>query len=522
MSFSHAWASRSMRTSLDALPSTPRFFLDYVQNWEKVDRFFCHHHSLEAVSRFARQRAEMTLPHRGELAAALGRQQARWGGSASAAEKLASGAVAVVTGQQAGLFTGPLYAVLKALTAVKLARFLEDRGIAALPVFWIASDDHDHQEIEWAALLDRDSVVRRVRAQVADGTRTPAGWLRFGDDIERTLAACFECLPESEFAAEVRSEVSAAYAPGVSPVDAFGSMMTRLFSGTPLVLVDPLDPSMRELCGEVLATAAERVEDVRAGVLERTRTIREAGYPEQVHVDESFTGLFAINGTSRDGLDSLDRSVSSSSLSPNVLLRPVVQDALLPTASYVGGPAEIAYLAQAGAIYDVLNVPMPPVFPRISATLVEPPVARILKKYDLGVEDVFSGENVLRSRMVSQTHDAEIFDEVRGEIEAQAERLRPVLGEVDQTLNGALDNSIQKIRHQVNTLQSRFVNAEARRNEVLDRQLATLTNRLFPEKKLQERVVNVTSFLVRYGWNLASLMDSALQLDGTTHQIVEL
>ena len=209
-------------------------------------------------------------------------------------------------------------------------------------------------------------------------------------------------------------------------------------------------------------------------------------------------------------------------LSPNVLLRPLVQDSLFPTAAYVGGPAEIAYLAQAGSVYECIGKPMPPIFPRITATLVEPPVARVMRKYALGIEDVFQGMDRLRKGAVAGGSGTEAFNDVRQRMSDEMARLRPVLEGVDPTLGGALDNALQKIIHQVDTLHSRFVKGESRRDEVLERHLKTLINRLYPEHKLQERVVNVTSFLGRYGLNFVPMLDRALELDGAVHQVIEL
>ena len=510
-----------MHISFDALPSAADVFLDYTHNWQKVSRFYSRPHTLAAIAEFARDLPSPGADHLERLCSALEGRQRGWGGENLGARKLASGAVAVVAGQQPGLFTGPLYSIFKALTAVKIARELEGMDIPAVPVFWIAAEDHDHEEIEWAAILDRDSSLHRIRTDLSDGDRTPVGWLKFGDDVAEAVAACFDILPPSEFHEDVHSVVESAYRPGSSPVDAFARMMVRLFSGTGLVLADPLDSSLRELAEPVLRSAAASNDDIRRAVIGRSGEISEAGYKPQVRVDSNFTGLFTYNGRSRDPVRP-DDAVGGSDLSPNVLMRPVVQDSIFSTAAYVGGPAEIAYFAQAAPIYACLGKTMPPVFPRITATLIEPPVARVMKKYGLGVDDLFAGRDQLRKRAVGSIHDARVFEEVRENVSAEIERLRPALTGIDPTLAGALDNSRQKMMHQVESLQTRFVNAETRRNEVLDRHLNTFTNRLFPEKRLQERVVNVTSFLVRYGLGLVSLLDERMELGISSHQIVEL
>lgn len=512
-----------MQIPFEALPPVPRLFLDYIRTHPKVAGFYPYPPTLETVESFARERAGLESVERIRLVSVLEAQQRRWGGPVSPVEKLQSGAVAVVTGQQAGLFTGPMLSILKGLTAVKLARELEKRGVPAVPIFWVAADDHDREEIEWAGVLNQESRFQRIRSTPEDGNGAPAAWMKYSEGIVAALEECFSSLPASDVLADVRAILADAYRPNVSPVDAFARTMLRLFEGLEMILVDPMDPPLRDLAGGLMENARNRTVDMRKAVLERTRAIREAGYVEQVRVDDTFTGLFMLSDGIRRPVNpaSVD-GTSPSELSPNVLLRPVVQDYLLPTAAYVGGPAEVAYFAQAGALYDALDRSMPPLYPRITATFLEPPVVRILNKYGLGFEDVLAGADRLRERAVGSASDTSIFREVEDGIRREAERLRPLLERTDRTLGGALDNSVQKLGKQIEILHSRFVAAEARRSELMERQLSLLTARLFPERKLQERAVNVTTFLARYGTPLIDLMDQRLELDGSVHQVVAL
>ena len=510
-----------MRVPLEALPSMSKLFLDYIQGSDSACQFYPHRPSLDAVEEFARGCPLIDDAHRNRLADALESQHERWDVDTTSIKKLRSGAVAVVTGQQAGLFTGPMYSILKALTAVKIARELDERGVAAVPVFWIAAEDHDHEEIEWAGILSQDSTLEKVTSPLPNPDRAPVGWLRFGSSLPDAIEECFRLLPPSEFAAQVRTFIEGAYSPEVSPVDAFARMMGGLFEGSGLILADPLSPPLRSIEKDVIAGVARRAEDVRSAVAARTQMIIRAGYSEQVRVGRNFTGFFAYREGSRVSLEP-EKDLAGLDLSPNVLLRPVVQDSMFPTVAFVGGPAEVAYMAQASSAYECLGKPVPPVFPRITATLVEPPVARVMKKYDLGIEDVFEGMDQLRTRAVGLTPGVEVFDDVRRRVSDQTQRLRPVMEDVDPTLGGALDNAVQKIMHQVDTLRSRFIKGESRRNEVLERHLNTLSTRLFPERKLQERVVNVTPFLTRYGLNLIPMMDRKLQLDPSVHQVIQL
>jgi uncharacterized protein YllA (UPF0747 family) len=412
-----------------------------------------------------------------------------------------------------------VYTILKALTVIKLARALDAMGVPAAPVFWVAAEDHDHQEIESASIINKDSELTELRVDLSNPESMPVGWLALREDTTASVAQCFASLPDSEFKPEVRTLVESAYRPGVSPAAAFLRMLERLFEGTGLVLADPLSAELRRLAEPTLAQAVGRNPALRSAVISRSRALAESGYHEQVKVGDDFTGLFAYVGKTRRPLRP-DEVHLDAPLSANVLLRPAVQDAIFPTAAYVGGPAEIAYFAQAAAVYDVLERPVPPVFPRISATVLEPRVERVLQKYGFEFQDMFRGRDFVRRKAVAAVHGVELFDLVRDRVIGELESLRPALDVVDATLAGALDNSKQKVLHQVESLRTKFVNAEARRNETLERHLDLLMTALFPDKKLQERVVNVTTFLTRYGLRFIQLLEAELDLDGREHQVV--
>jgi len=503
------------------LPPSSALFSDYLDSWANVRSFYSQEYSLDSVAAFARQRPHPDKSHMDRLCTVLAAQQKHFGSNQQGVENLAAGAAAVITGQQPGLFTGPLYSILKALTAIKLARSLEQSGVRAAPVFWIAAEDHDHAEIETTWVLNRDSRLCRARVDLSDDVPSPVGWVHFRDDIRRVIADCMSCLPQSDFSQEVGDILEASYQTGKSPVEGFGSMMAKLFAGTPLIFVDPLHPELKKLTLPIMNEAVRHNSKIRAAAIERGKSLRDAGYHEQVKVDENYTGLFAFRGRARQALRPNEVS-SDLSLSPNVLLRPVVQDTLFPTAAYIGGPAEVAYFAQAAVVYKALNCPMPPIFPRISATILEPRIERLLKKYGIGFPDVFQGREALKTKCVSAVYDVELFSRARGRIEEEMQSLRGILGSMDPTLLGALDTSMRKTVHQVESLRTRYINAASVRDEMLSRHLDGIGNSLFPDSKFQERMLNVTSFLSRYGTGLIRSLDESLSLDSTQHQLVEI
>jgi uncharacterized protein YllA (UPF0747 family) len=217
--------------------------------------------------------------------------------------------------------------LLKAISAIQLACRLEDAGIPAAPVFWVAAEDHDHEEIESAWFLNRDSGLSRVQVDLSNSEPTPAGWAKYRDDIRDAVDACFAESPHSEFAAGAKDILESCYQPGVSPVDAFAKMMARLFSGTALTFVNPLHPELRKLAQPVIDHAIRNNTELRSAVIERSRALSKAGYHEQVKVDDNFTGFFAYRGQARLALKP-DEVIPGIAWSPNVLLRPVMQDTL--------------------------------------------------------------------------------------------------------------------------------------------------------------------------------------------------
>jgi uncharacterized protein YllA (UPF0747 family) len=299
-------------------------------------------------------------------------------------------------------------------------------------------------------------------------------------------------------------------------------MMARLFAASGLILADPLDPRVKDIASPVLTEVAAQSERIRRAVIERSRAISAAGYHEQVKVDQNFTGLFAFRGKSRQSVKPDQLASIDGMLSPNVLVRPAVQDTIFPTAAFVAGPSEIAYLAQAAVVYQNLGKELPPVFPRISATLLEPRIAKWLNKYHLQFTDVFDGKEFMKRRAVENTQSTEVFEGAKQDLAQLLESLRPSLNAVDPTLLGALDNAKAKMIYQLEGLETKYINAEARRNELLEKHLEAISNSLFPEKKLQERQLNVTSFLARYGTTLLRRLEHSLPLDPTQHHVCEI
>jgi bacillithiol biosynthesis cysteine-adding enzyme BshC len=532
----------------DQIPHTAKLFTDFLYHFERVARFYPDY-GRNAAPLAARAGQIAALPYEREgLADALTRINRRAESSDLTFENInllrRSGSVAVVTGQQAGLFTGPLYTIFKALTTIKLARCLNDQGVKAVPVFWVASEDHDFEEVNHCKVVDTDGHIKQIRYESCGHSQDlPVGQVELCEGIDQKITEMLGSLPHSEFSDDIKTALRGTYRTKALFAEAFSSLMARIFKDYGVVLLDPLDEGLKRIAAPIYASALEKSSEIAQALTRRSAELIEAGYHAQVHVSEDMVPLFIMDEgrrvalTSRDNrfyVKGSDRSFSrqelvemadkcSTCFSPNVTLRPVVQDFLLPTAAYIGGPAEIAYFAQVRAVYEILGRPLPCVLPRASMTIVEGRHQKTMKKYSLGLADFFDGLHNAISKVVEKSLDREtasIFAETESGLTTQLDRLEQALRRTDATLVASVKLAREKILHQVEHLRTRFVHSSARRDEAAYRQVERACTTLFPEKNMQERELNIYYFLARYGPKLIDQLYEATEIGFSNHKLV--
>ncbi len=516
-----------------------RLFLDFLAHFDRVQPFFHHPPTVDGVEASARS---LSFPpqRRKELVRALTAQNASADASvARSLEKLAQDdSVAVVSGQQTGFLGGPAYSVYKALTALRWARELETRGVSAVPVFWMATEDHDLEEVSSAWIHDRQGAPQRLEASVAGPAGGPAGPTPLD-------AAALEALEDGVFGqdwAEDAVELArSAYGQPSTFGAAFKALFQKIFEGRGLVLLDPLDPALRSIAAPAFRKALERCDEIHDALTARGAELERAGYSQQVKIPEHGTLLFTIrNGRRRplvrDGehfvLDGEHLTLEQvlaivdqtpETFSPNALLRPSVQDVMLPTAAYVGGPAEVAYMAQAEAVFERVAGRMPAILPRASFTLIDSRCARLLSKYGLRVQDCWTHYAALEERiarsLVPRNQETQ-FARSRGDVEAALERLEESLREFDPTLAEALDRSRRKIRYQLDNLQGKTAREALRRADRAAENARELQNWIYPHKSPQERVLSIFPFWARFGPGLLDTLDRAIHPECSDHQAI--
>jgi bacillithiol biosynthesis cysteine-adding enzyme BshC len=539
--------------SFERIPNQSRLFLDYLRDPLALKPFYpsairFHH---ELPQRIPEVLAAYTVD-RSEVCDTLLRMNTSWGAGEETLKNIErlrnSDCIAVVSGQQAGLFTGPLYTINKAISAIKLAGCLTQRKTKAVPVFWIAAEDHDFIEVAKAEFIARDCRLAKVETSTElHREGQPVGTVVLNSSIEQVRNQLLESLPNSEFIPEVETLLRQSWRPDHTFTEAFACMITRLLGRYGLILLDPLDPKLKKLAAPLYSEAARRAPEIASAVAARSRALEEAGYHAQVLVTEKSFPLFLhdVTGTrhaltrtesgqyrTKDGQENYSpEQLARSALehpeqfSPNVLLRAVVQDYLLPTIAYLGGSAEIAYFAQTAEVYRLLGRPVTPILPRSSLTLVEAHTGRTLERYGLSLLDLFAGLETVLARVVEEhlgADTARTFTEAEENVNNELDRLRAKLKAVDPTLADALETGRRKINYQLEGLRTRFHRAQMSRNEATQRQLQGALDQLYPEKALQERHINVTSLLARHGSYVIEWIYNAVNLGSTEHQIVYL
>jgi bacillithiol synthase len=533
------------------IPHTTRLFTDFLAYSSSVQPFYPHSPHFSEWSKAEGSALQYDPSRRERVSTILERQNKAWDASPQTLanlSRLRAGAAAIVTGQQVGLFGGPMFAIYKALTAVKLAEEATAAGIDAVPVFWLATYDHDLAEVNHVSIPGSDGLLRTLATSSHGVPGAPVSNVCLGEEILPVVEEAVSLLGDSEASQFLRES----YRLGETLGTAFARFYTRLFSQWGVILLDASDAELHRVAAPIYRAAIEGVEDLDAALLARGDALERAGYYQQVKVTPSSVLLFALRDGARTAIhrregaskgaefaiggepgaekissaELLDRIASApENFSPNVLLRPVVQDYLLPTLAYTGGAAEAAYFAQVGAVYEKILGRVTPIVPRFSATVVEPKVQRWLGQYGITVRDTFDGPEALRQTLASRSLPAGLqaaFERANQSVEESFSSLQEALAKLDPTLVEASQTGASKVKYQLDRLRERAMAAELRRSEVVSRHAVALSQALYPENALQERGVVGIYFVARHGTELLRSIYDTMRTDCHDHRILEL
>jgi len=550
------------------LPHQPKLFLRFLDDFSSVSKFYAHPPTLEAVKGIAGS-VEYPIERRLEVAAALRDINHKLrppttdetDATERNLERFENGAVAVVSGQQVGLFGGPAYAFYKALSAIRIAEELSEAGIPAVPVFWMATEDHDLDEVRHVSWFHGGKLTR-FELPIEGTPGRPVGRVKLGAAVEPLARQAAELLAGtgSETVAKFLLE---SYGSEETYGSAFGKLFARVFAEQGLILLDPLDARLHRVAAPVYRKVLADRDVLNSKLLERGKDLESAGFDPQVKVTAESTLLFQMNGGARQpiGYGAVTDGTAGSggkpeagtrsseafklgdaswtrdealrlaetapeTLSPNALLRPVVQDYLLPTVAFAVGSAEISYLAQSEVVYRHIFGRMPVLLPRADFTILDAKADKLLQKYQLCIENVWAGPQELRKQMEAVSLPKQLakdFDKRKALIETTLIELGADIQKLDATLAGAVATTREKMSFQLDKLREKTGRALDERAGKIAEHVDFLENLLYPGKVLQSRELSFLPFLAQWGpEGLKELKELASSDNLKEHQIARM
>ena len=530
---------------MNIVPGTSRLFLDYCAGDGSARAFYA------ALPPDSAQAARPPVPaHWPELVGLLKEQNSAPSQPAAAAlAALSQGAGTVVTGQQVGLFGGPLFTPFKAATAVARARQATAAGHPHAAIFWLATEDHDFAEIDHVSFPAGRELRNLVYspAGVTAESALPAGGIVLDDSITLLVNQARELLGESD-ATEALAE---AYRPGQTISQAFRSFYAKVFAAQGLLTLDAGGREFHRMGSPVLRAALERADELHAALMVRNGALETAGYHAQVAVTPQSSLLFLMDDRTGARL-ALKRTAPGAAepeglwhaggqkfstadlvgildaeperISPSALLRPVFQDFLLSTSVQIAGPAEVAYLAQSAVLFDRILGKPTPILPRFTATLVEPSIGELLRKHELPVERVFEETPASLAQLLAArampVEGKQKLARAGTALEAELTTLLEWMSAMDEGLGKSAETAAGKIRYQMSRLRTLAANFELQRQSTLGRHAESICQALYPEGGLQERLHGAAYYFARYGFELAEELSAQAAANCPGHTVM--
>jgi bacillithiol biosynthesis cysteine-adding enzyme BshC len=451
--------------------------------------------------------------------------------------------LAIVTGQQSHLYGGPLYSIYKILSAIDLAKRLEQHlERPVVPVFWMGDEDHDYEEVSEVVIPKRDE-LQRFRLDKEENGDHRVSELRFGSDLTALREEIRETLIETDFSDKLWELLDQAFQPENDFRYAVGHVMGTLFSKHGLILAGSNHDGIKQALREPLSNAIRNYADLRTALETQSEKLAEQ-YHQQVTIYDS--NLFYIDDDGRrlkiaheddswiagdrqwDSVDGLVSTIEEQPerFSPNVFIRPILQDHLLPTVAYVGGPGEISYYAQMRKLYEAFDMEMPVIWPRMSGTLIDSAIERVIPKLPFEIEEYQQRIEDLESAFVEQaeTMDIEaVFGSWKDKAGEVSEPFVDQVSEVDPTLRGAAEKAVQSLSNELDRLKGKVYRATKQQEKTQINRIHKVKNELFPEQNLQERTISFVYYMNKHGLDLwDDLLETMQDVDYDQHQWIYL
>ena len=534
------------------LPDYQNLFLDYLYEFDNVSKFYPKNfREIENYNRTLEDLKNYIRPHREEVSDIIRKQYSDYKISKQTDSNIESlkseNTFAVVTGQQVAIFGGPLYTFYKIITTIKLCSQLKEKydEYNFVPIFWMEGDDHDFEEIKSINIFDKTNSIKKIIYD--DGLdeeieRGSVGSLKFNENIKSTINELEDSLRDTEYKNDLLNLIKKCYSEGTKFKEAFKKLLHSFFDEYGLIIFDPQDKEVKEILLPIFKKEIESFSDHTNEIVLKSAELDDI-YHAQVKVKP--VNLFYSDEKGRYLIEPVDEEFrfkgkrkrigkiellnllhyDPSSFSPNVLLRPICQDYILPTAVYVGGPSELSYFAQVMPNYSFFEVVDPIIFPRSSATIIEKHIFSTLQKYDLSISDIFRKKRELINRVLKSISDIDInslFSETKNNIDLELEKIKSTLLAIDKNLIDSTNKSMQRIFQNLEVIKEKSEKAQAAKHETVIKQLDKVRMVIYPQENLQERELSFINFANKYGLDIFKWIFNELTINKYEHQIIEL
>ena len=489
------------------LPGMNNLFLDFMEHFDQVSDFYPQRDTIPTYE----------INHRDVLCEILQHQNQTYGNAASEhlLNKLKQpGTRCLITGQQVGLLCSPLYTLWKALTAIRLSKKYDENGTPCVPVFWMATEDHNLNEITSFALLKQDTdLLKFSLKEHLFLKRQPAGTVPAdNEEIRKILIRSFQ---------EVKvPQIRAAYS-GTTLSTGFAKTLVWLLKDFPIILVDPSDPSLKKIAAPFFEKVIQKVHHLLELLERQNATLKERKYPVQVQMEPDRLPLFKIIKEERIPVRKDEtENLPAEQISPSALLRPLFQDYLFPTLGYVAGPGEIAYFAQLHSWYQALDLIQPQLFARASVTLIPPATRSFLENNRLNPEELYLQEDTLVDALLNHEGTKQMRKELKdlqSLLKTTLPKLQAESQSIDRTLDKGLLTAFRKMDYQLSKMERKTFLAAKRKNVLLAEQIRKAKNVVYPDDKLQERYLSIFSFAGRLPELILQIYEQ-IQWDEKAHQ----
>jgi bacillithiol biosynthesis cysteine-adding enzyme BshC len=541
-----------MYISFSEIPGNHNLFLDYLYEFENVKKFYkTDFRNKEEYLKIFKKVSDSHVEFRDQLSSILNDQYRNFNPSAKTQKNISAlkdkKTLAVVTGQQLGIIGGPLYTFYKIMSAIRLSSFLSERydDYQFVPVFWLEGDDHDFNEVRELHLInDNNEVIKAAYGEevLDDENKGSVGNLVLNETINNFYSELEKNLRVTEFTPSLLEKIKSFYTTGKTFMQAFKELIFWMFDEYGLIIFDPQDKRLKEHLKPIFKKELTDFRQHTEKLVNVSAQLEEV-YHAQVKVRpvnlfySNEEGRFLIEPvenefrlrrkrkkfTYEELIDLIEKEPQC--FSPNVLLRPICQDYILPTAFYVGGPSEVSYFAQVTPLYDFYKIEAPIIYPRSSATIIEKNISSIIEKYDIDLSELFLDPEKLKQKVIdsiSKVSVEETFSTASNQIEIAFDQLKEKLFEFDKTISDTSSKYKQKIFHHLDELKDKAAEAQKRKHEITLRQIDKISSAVFPNSNLQEREINFIYFANKYSIDIFKKIFDELTINKFEHQIINL